>query len=62
MRLVHTSATVLFEEPWHRPASADKRQGLIPQALGVSKETLDAGRNDPLGVEPVVFTRPMKKW
>ena len=56
-------ATVLFEEPWHRPASAmEKRPGLTLQDLDVSTATFDGGKNDPLGVEPLIFTRPMDRW
>jgi hypothetical protein len=54
--------TVLFEEPWHRPASAEKRQDPTLQNLNISTETLNGGKNDPLGVEPLVFTQPMDRW
>ena len=46
---------MLFEEPWHRPESA------APPEKGLGR-SLEAGSNDPLGVEPIAMTRRMEKW
>ena len=44
----------LFEEPWHRPVSAASTKPF--------GRSLEAGSNDPLGVEPIAMTRRMEKW
>ena len=45
---------MLFEEPWHRPVSAASTKPF--------GRSLEAGSNDPLGVEPIAMTRRMEKW